>query len=392
MGTRTTLQGVPGSMLEAMFSGRHEAQLEVDAGGRIFLDRDGQLFGHILSFLRQPSSARDLIASLSEREQVALRREADYFGLEDAMFLEETPHRKARIAVLGGQRDLVDGELDSMELLDLETCAFSLGPSMVTRRRGCACVMIDANRFVVVGGDNGTSPLDTTEIFDVATMAFLSGPRMRSKRWGCAAAMLDKNRLLVAGGHDGSNQLDTSEVLNLTTMVFEDGPSMTTGRRGCAGALLPGRAIVLGGDVPDRAIVLGGDDGHDDLNTTEILDLSSMTFKAGPAMHLQRCGCGATVLDSDRLLVVGGYNGSKIEDTTEVLDLTTMAFVPGPRMNTSRSGVATCLLDTGRILVAGGHDGSNHLPTTEILDLKTMSFAFGPTLGTGRSGPTAVCW
>jgi nitrate/nitrite-specific signal transduction histidine kinase len=46
----TTLMTEPDSMLAAMFSGRHE--LEKDDDGRVFIDRDGELFKYVLQFLR----------------------------------------------------------------------------------------------------------------------------------------------------------------------------------------------------------------------------------------------------------------------------------------------------------------------------------------------------
>lgn len=59
--TLSTLTGQPGSMLAAMFSGRHEVPQDED--GYVFIDRDGTHFRTILNFLRSgvlhvPSSHR----------------------------------------------------------------------------------------------------------------------------------------------------------------------------------------------------------------------------------------------------------------------------------------------------------------------------------------------
>lgn len=48
--SRTTLTYQKGSMLEAMFSGRHK--VDKDDCGRYFLDRDGDTFKYVLAFLR----------------------------------------------------------------------------------------------------------------------------------------------------------------------------------------------------------------------------------------------------------------------------------------------------------------------------------------------------
>ena len=39
---------------------------------------------------------------------------------------------------------------------------------------------------------------------------------------------------------------------------------------------------------------------------TQVLDLETMQFEAGPAMESVRFACAATPLDADRILVVGG--------------------------------------------------------------------------------------
>jgi hypothetical protein len=84
-----TLNTCPGSFLGCLFSGNWHAQ--EDAEGRVFIDRDGQQFRHILNFLRTgtvhvPTDAADL---------TALANEADFFGLDDMkMRLESELQRR----------------------------------------------------------------------------------------------------------------------------------------------------------------------------------------------------------------------------------------------------------------------------------------------------------
>jgi hypothetical protein len=74
--TTATLCNVPGSMLEAMFSGRHAMQASED--GSYFIDRDGTYFRHILNYLRDSSIPTQL--SAHDMEEIA--REAVFYGLE----------------------------------------------------------------------------------------------------------------------------------------------------------------------------------------------------------------------------------------------------------------------------------------------------------------------
>ena len=75
--SRETLCMRKGSMLEAMFSGRHSIKPEED--GSIFIDRDGEHFKLILNYLRDGK----LPSGLSNDTREALAAEAEYYQLED---------------------------------------------------------------------------------------------------------------------------------------------------------------------------------------------------------------------------------------------------------------------------------------------------------------------
>jgi len=76
--TRTTLCSVPGSVLEAMFSGRHGNAALCTQDGTYVIDRPGTHFQHILNFLRCKA-----VVSLPREttEQEALALEADFYLL-----------------------------------------------------------------------------------------------------------------------------------------------------------------------------------------------------------------------------------------------------------------------------------------------------------------------
>jgi len=79
--SRTTLTSMPGSMLDAMFSGRHT--LEEDDDGRVFIDRDGAAFKLVLEYLRAPTSFS--LDGLSKREVASCLVEFEYYGLPSPM-------------------------------------------------------------------------------------------------------------------------------------------------------------------------------------------------------------------------------------------------------------------------------------------------------------------
>ena len=74
-----TLTRFPDTMLGAMFSGRHD--LQKNAAGAYFIDRDGFHFREILNFLRAPA-AYDQTA-MTERAKIELAKELEYYGLTE---------------------------------------------------------------------------------------------------------------------------------------------------------------------------------------------------------------------------------------------------------------------------------------------------------------------
>jgi len=77
---RSVLCKHEGSMLEAMFSGRHP--FAKDSAGRYFLDCDGEAFGYVLNFLRRGQMIWPDSASMSKRVSLEL----NFFGISFPLF------------------------------------------------------------------------------------------------------------------------------------------------------------------------------------------------------------------------------------------------------------------------------------------------------------------
>ena len=109
--------------------------------------------------------------------------------------------------------------------------------------------MLDARRVLVVGGESDhNTQLATTEVLDAKTTTFVPGPSMQTRRLGCAAVLLPgERRVLVIGGYDGSTHHATTDILDIDTMTFAPGPVMSLRRLWCAAVSLPGSFLVVGG-------------------------------------------------------------------------------------------------------------------------------------------------
>jgi len=72
--TRTTLTGLPGTLLHGLASGRYE--LVKDSQDHYFIDRDGHMFRYILNFIRTRA-----LGDLSKKELMQLRPEAEFYSI-----------------------------------------------------------------------------------------------------------------------------------------------------------------------------------------------------------------------------------------------------------------------------------------------------------------------
>jgi len=78
-----TLTTVPNSYFAKLFAAGFPTQLLNDEG-RIFLDRDGRLFRHILNGMREP---QEFVLKVRGKQDVDdLRKEAQFYGIEDIIF------------------------------------------------------------------------------------------------------------------------------------------------------------------------------------------------------------------------------------------------------------------------------------------------------------------
>lgn len=157
------------------------------------------------------------------------------------------------VIVCGGWKN-ADTAVDTVEQLDLATGQWTLLPSMLTSRAGCAAVVVDNTKIVVTGGySNYGYCLSTAEVFDVSTQTWSSLPSMKERRDASAACVVGKCVVVVGGGESSTSPSKTCEVLNMDKVG--DGwtafPDLQSPRFGCAAAAMGNQILVLGGRGPE---------------------------------------------------------------------------------------------------------------------------------------------
>ena len=143
------------------------------------------------------------------------------------------------------------------------------------------------------------------------------------------------------------------------------GARMRERRADHTSTLLPdGRVLIVGGMVENGVF----------LNSAELYDPKQGIFLATDSMKSSRVEHTATLLPNGRVLIAGGLAGRASEGgpgvaaSTEIYDLATGKFTAGPLMSTPRTGHAAVLLGNNKVLVVGGADNNGALASAEIYD------------------------
>jgi hypothetical protein len=191
-----TLRRVPHTFFETYFSGRY-AQ-DVCADGSIFVDRDGEHFGHILEYMRDGVvSVAEPGAQPSVSLLRALKREFGFIELcaEQPM---ETQQQELAL-VMGGYHSGIESA--SMERYDLSSGQWSVAAAMgATRCHFGACTL--AGDLYVTGGMSPGGPMSSVEKYTPSNDSWSALAPLSSARYQHAVAALG-SAIYVLGGTCG---------------------------------------------------------------------------------------------------------------------------------------------------------------------------------------------
>jgi hypothetical protein len=378
--SKTTLTRYDDSLLGRMFSGRHD--LATDEEGRVFVDRNGELFEHVLDFLREGTA---WVAPEDTTLMIRLEKEFDYFQLpfnvelltpSPSMALVPTAGNAAEreataIFVVGGRNG--EGTLTAgvVERYDpVRNVWVSVG-NLPAARNSAAAVALLGRVFVMGGLSADTSSVGffdpsaftsstSTPAADLAGWRALEG--LSTVRNGLAGVALD-GRIYALGGHNNAIYLSSVERFDARTNLWERVAEMTTPRYALAAVVLDGRIYAI-----------GGHSGTVPLASVEVYDATADEWRAGvvPDMPTARYYLAAAVVNG-RIYVIGGF-GETCQAAVECYDPKTNAWTTVAPLSTPKYAIAAASIGN-KLYALGGYDDTTTFATVERFDPATNTWS-----------------
>jgi len=278
-----------------------------------------------------------------------------------------------RVLFLGGMNGSNDPTTTSW-VFDPATSSFSIAGAMSLTRIMYQPVLLEDGRVLVIGGytdpTDETSMINTmqktTEIFDPATSSFGSGPNMAKPRVAFTATRLGNAKVIVAGGVSYfelfgikiPELLDKAELYTPNTGIGSFGSpiSMTRTRTAHSAHLLPsGKVLIVSGAT-------GTFIDYDLTTTCSLVDSSGQTFSSTGDMTTSRIGCQMLTRDNGTVIAMAGgagdLNNPMILGSSEIYNLSSGTWSAGPSLNMTRFAFGFAPLPDGTWLLAGGFSGN----------------------------------
>jgi hypothetical protein len=195
-----TLRRVPHTFFDAYFSGRYAQDVCYD--GSIFVDRDGEHFGHVLQYMR------DGVVSVAEPGVCpsvsllrALKREFGFYCIEVVAEQPAEPKLPEMAFVVGGMGD--EGrKLSSMERYDASSGQWSAVAAMNTRCNHVGICVIAGELYRSGGLDGNEGCLSSVEKYSPLSDSWSVVAPMPTARHSHAAVAVG-SAMYVLGGYDG---------------------------------------------------------------------------------------------------------------------------------------------------------------------------------------------
>jgi hypothetical protein len=205
-----TLRRVPHTFFDAYFSGRYAQDVCND--GSIFVDRDGEHFGHVLEYMRDGHvSVAEPGALPSVSLLRALKREFGFYCIELYGELAAEPNQPEMVYVVGGYRAGV--RLSSMERYDASSGQWSVAAAMRTGRDEFGTCVLSGEIYVTGGVTDGRYNLSTVEKYSISSDTWSTMAPMPAARAGHATVAIGMAMYVLGGDGSDGHAIVTASVL-----------------------------------------------------------------------------------------------------------------------------------------------------------------------------------
>jgi hypothetical protein len=363
-----TLRRVPHTFFDAYFSGRYAQDVCHD--GSIFVDRDGEHFGHVLEYMR------DGVVSVVEPEACpsvsmlrALKREFGFYCIELCAEQPTEPHQPEVALVMGGLSSF--SALASMERYDVSSGQWSVAAAMTTARSDFgACTL--AGELYVTGGCSNENLLSSVEKYTPSSDSWSTVAPLPSRRYQHAAVAVG-SAMYVLGGVCGGVHVASVLKFDSTQGTWNQVDPMPRPRRLHA-------VCAIGSDI----YVFGGRFGPEDQTSVFKFDTEAITWSTLAPMPVACSYHSVSVLDGDMVYIVGAGNDGK-----GVLRFDTASGVWSMLRAASNNEHSSATFVLGGCLYVAGGDG-NLSSSVEQYDLATDTWTAVADMLEGRCNLRAV--
>ena len=269
-----------------------------------------------------------------------------------------------QILVVGGQDSTSFGFLQSAELYDPSTGTWRLTGSLTSGRSEHTATLLQTGKVLVAGGE-GTSGLAQTELYDPAAGTWSDTGSLITPRVLHQATLLQDGRVLVTGGttdDDNFPPLNSWELYDPGTGTWRNTAAFNTPRTLHTATLLRNGMVLVAGGEP---------------RTAELFDPATGQSSGTGSLNAGRVYHTATLLADGSVLVAGGQSPVSL-DSSELYDQSTGKWVYTSNLNAARFLHTATLLPNGQVLVAGGSNAGGRLNSAELYGLAAPPGTIGP--------------
>eukprot|EP01066_Platyproteum_vivax_P007752 Platyproteum_vivax@DN310_c0_g1_i1.p1 len=355
--SRHTLVQQKNSLLEALLSGRHKVAR--DRQGRIFIDRDSELFRSILNFLRKPTVPP---TPKDSAESEALCKEADHYGVRFFPF--------PLVFACGGHNSIE--HLKAMEVLDVGQQCWRPCRPMQTERSYFGAAVLE-KRLHLFGGQNlEYKSLVEMESYDCLTDRWMLGSPLNNPRRNCCATSYNE-RMFAIGGFSGSAILSSVEAYDPRMKSWMPIADLNTPRSAAAAAVHDNKIYVLGGTSGAR------------LSTIETYEFRMNKWETHKVDMLETRSAGCCCSCYGMLYALGGTDqASSVHNSVEVLEPEAAGWSFRKNMLMPRMDAACCVVSES--IMCGGGQAGEVMNSTEFYMPEEDSWQPGPNMLFPRYG------